>query len=154
MSYRAGGFLSLCAALLGAASGENGERVSSGPFLRRGDDQLQLVRARSTVDRAGLRTGALQRVNAAVVAGEEEVGQPPLHSPPQQRRRTQSSCEESTPFAITSSYSSAAEGCYFQTTVPVGDGYYEVIYTPSGEPDVGQMWMHPDGIVGYSGVSA
>lgn len=54
------------------------------------------------------------------------------------------SCAESFPIEITSSFFPDAEGCYYQNERDVGDGQIEIIYTPSGEPDVGQLWMHPD----------
>lgn len=67
----------------------------------------------------------------------------------------ESSCEESSPFSITSSFNSDFEGCYFPTEVPFGDGgFFAVVYTPSGTPEVGQMWIHPGGIENYEGVGA
>lgn len=38
------------------------------------------------------------------------------------------------------------KGCYSQTEVDIHGGFVGAIYTPTGEPDVGQLWMHSDGI--------
>ena len=61
------------------------------------------------------------------------------------------SCAESSPIEISSTSYPEAEGCYFQTEVDVSDGFVEIIYTPSGEPEVGQLWMHPDAVVTETG---
>lgn len=161
--------LALCAALIGVARGEDKHLASSDHSHRRGDDEqqedLRLFREQGENEQsAGPVADTLRRISAAVPLGEGDFGQqnqqqrqpqPQLHPSPEERRRTQSSCDLSSSFAITSSFYPEAEGCYFQTLVPLDDdGNYEVIYTPSGEAEVDQMWMHPDGISGLTGVGA
>lgn len=151
LGYRARGVfttLTLCAALLVAACGEDFERISRSQNTIRGDEQLGLIPRGSEGEGAGLVAGADRRMSAAVLVGDEDPGQQQSHrSPEQRRRRTQTGCEESSPFSITSSLSSDFEGCYFRSEVPIGDdGSYELIYTQSGTPEVGQMWMHPDAV--------
>lgn len=68
------------------------------------------------------------------------------------------SCAETSPFWLSSSLSSDYQGCYYRAEAPSADGYYELIYTATGTPEVGQLWMHPDGVtidgVALQGVSA
>lgn len=147
--YRATSLLAavaLCATLHGVACTDETRRVSRG-HSRRADGHLRLPHKETKAELAGPVAGARRSISAARPFGGGEISQEQFHSALDQRRRTQSSCAESTPIDITSSLSSDAEGCYYQTEVDVGDGLVEIIYTPSGGPEVDQWWMHPDGLI-------
>lgn len=127
--------------LCDAACGEFRQRVSRG-HSHRDDEQLRLFHNDSKEKRASTVTGARRRTSDAIHVGEGEL------SSPDQRRRTQSNCAQSSPVEITSSAYPDAEGCCIQTEVDLGDDMYaEFMYTPSGEPEPGQLWIHPDGVV-------
>ena len=131
--------------LLGFSCGEVRQRVST-PLSRRGVEQG------SRDERAGPVAAARHHINAELLVKRRHSAELLSHaSPNQHHRRAQSSCAESSPIEITSSYYPDGEGCYFQTEVDVSDGFVEIIYTPSGEPEVGQLWMHPDGVITETG---
>eukprot|EP00903_Cladosiphon_okamuranus_P016274 g15007.t1 len=137
--------VALSVAPLGVACTDDMQRVSSWDHSRGGHEHLRLLHKDTNDGLVGPVAGARRSISAARPVGGGDSSQEQFHSSPDQRRRTQSSRAESTPIDITSSLSSDAEGCYYLTEVVV-DGLVEIIYTPSGEPVVGQSCMHPDKI--------
>lgn len=149
--YRATSLLATLA-LLGFACAEVRQRVSRS-HAHRGAEQPRLFHQGGMDKHAGRAPGSRRRISASLRVEKRDLPQELFHSSPDQHhhRRTQSSCAESSPFEITSSSYPDAEGCYFQTAVDAGDGFVEIIYTPSGEPGVGQLWMHSDAVVTETG---
>lgn len=153
--------LALFTALLGVACGEDMEVVFRG-HPNGDDEQLRRIPRRSKDDGAGpvAITHRRRRMSAADLLGDKDSQQDRFHLlSPVQRRRTQSGCDERSPFSLTSSLSSDYEGCYYFSELTIGDdGDYLPVYSPSGTPDVGQTWMHLSGVeldgVVYEGVGA